>query len=92
MNASFAPKSITFDNLAAVAAAAKNKLVADGNLTVDMGELSDCNSSAICFLLDLMRAAQTENCNVDVLNVNLRLKKLIRLYQLDSVIAFADQA
>ena len=85
MNDVFTPESVTFDNVTALIADAKSKISDNKHLILDMTKASDnFDSTAVCLLLDLVRDANHKKHTVEIRNIGGRLKKLLKLYQLEN--------
>lgn len=84
----FTPESATFNNYVALITAAKAKTGSDKCLIVDMTKASEhFDSAAVCFLLELMRDSRSNKHSLEIRNIGGRLQKLLKLYQLDTLVA-----
>lgn len=80
--ARFRPAHLDFDNFTEVVANAKAQVSANGELVLDMGGLAHCDTTAICFIIELMREGQAHKCAVKLDNINEQLTNLMKLYRL----------
>ena len=83
----FTPESVVFDNFVTIVAEIKSKIRQDKHLVLDMAKASDnFDSAAVCLLLELMRDARRNKHTLEIRNVSGRLKKLLKLYQLEPLV------
>jgi ABC-type transporter Mla MlaB component len=79
------PGKLSLTSAARIMDEAKSRIVADGELTVDMAELLQCDSAAVCFMLELSRAAREKNCALRFVNIGDQLRALLKLYQVGKI-------
>ena len=82
MAAEFCPQDVDFSTLRDRIREGAEKMAENGELTVDLRALAKCNTTAICLLLALRRAAAEKNCHMEAVNISDSLRKLLNLYQI----------
>lgn len=81
----FAPAGLTLPNSAAIIADGRSKITPNGSLVVDMQNLQQCDSAAVCLLIELFRAGNKKNCQITIRNPGAQFKKMLKLYRLGKV-------
>ncbi|MBA2658921.1 MAG: STAS domain-containing protein [Nitrosospira sp.] len=79
--------SVTINNVVALAAQGIALLDRD-NLVIDLKEVSEVDSSAICMLLEWQREASRRNWRMYFANMPHNLKSLVQLYGVAELISW----
>lgn len=83
----FRPTDIGYDNLEKQIYDAGQCIADNGDFTLDLGRLSEYNTTAICFVIAILRICRQRQCRVDIGTLPDKFKKLLKLYQLDPWVA-----
>ena len=85
--AAYRPATTDFSNIGARLQEGREIIAAAGaSLTIDAEELEDGKTMAICALIAWNRLALEKNCRLTLINVPPRLRSLIDVYQLGSLL------
>ncbi|MBE8158393.1 MAG: STAS domain-containing protein [Betaproteobacteria bacterium] len=82
----YSPEEIKFANAEPAIRAGSEEIAKHGELIMDIGALGDGNTAAVCALLEWKRRAAENKCRLDFENIPPRLKELISVYQLESLL------
>ena len=69
----------------------RRHIVAGGEAVFDLKEVSECDSTAVCVLLDWLRTAQANTCTLRFINVPERILELAGLYGVASLLPIGDE-
>ena len=76
------PSAIDFTTLKDAIASGREKVSSSSVCSVDLSQLQNCNTAAVCFLLALRRQSLKSSCQLNFVNINQQLRNLLNLYQL----------
>ena len=94
MTNSYRPAAFSFGDAKERIAEGRAQIAAaaNGEMTIDAGDLADGGTPAVCALLAWRRAAKERGMHLQINSVPPRLHKLIQVYQLEKILPHVELA
>lgn len=82
----YTPSPLDFANAEERIREGRARISENGSLIINTDHLAESNTLAICALLSWCREAKAKNCRLQFTSPPPRLRKLIQVYQLESIL------
>ncbi|MGI9306686.1 MAG: STAS domain-containing protein [Gammaproteobacteria bacterium] len=88
----YRPAGIKFSNAEETIQEGRDEIAKHKELTINAEGLDDGNTLAVCALVEWKRRAAKSDCRLTLANIPLRLRQLIKVYQLRALFPEAESA